>query len=248
MRKFLLCLLLTGFVLSPVLFAQELTVKMLDKEMFPQEKIVTCESCKAKNSSFNKFCVNCGEPLNKEDVSAFFLVKAGTFIPGDSAMRDAYGTPLGVGFALNLEHKGFGLMFEVDNYLLERLTPITTSATTVTAPAEKDWMNAALSMLYTPVTLSVYVTENFYSMKAYAGVGAGICMIRQETRGSYFLSSQWNYADVIGTENLACYQVFVGVVKNNKIGMELKDTFIPSLGKYPYPYVGGLSTSVSLLF
>lgn len=254
MRKFILYSLIITLASCPVVYGQESTLKIIDKEMFPQEKIVACEICKAKNSSFNNYCVNCGEALKKEDVNAFFLVKAGSFIPGDSAMRDAYGTPLGVGFALNLEQKGLGIMFEVDNYLLERLTPVTTSATTSTAPAEGDWMNASLSLLYTPVTLSVYLTEDIYSWKGYVGIGAGICMIRQETKGSYYFkkdsisTAAWAYADVIGTENLACYQIFIGVVKNNKIGMEVKYTFIPSLSKFPYPYVGGLSTSVSLLF
>ncbi|OGF44454.1 MAG: hypothetical protein A2452_05895 [Candidatus Firestonebacteria bacterium RIFOXYC2_FULL_39_67] len=233
-----------------VVYSEELTVKALGEEFFPKEKIITCDSCLTKNSSFNRYCVNCGTALNQEDISAYFMIKAGSFIPGDSAMRDAFGTPLSVGFAVNLEKRSIGLRLDVETIWMERLVPVTSSETTTSAPGDGEWMNAFTRYLFTPVTLSLYITENIQNWKGYFGIGAGLCMVRKETRGSYYVLSElkWGYANDISNDNLPVYQIFAGVVKNNKIGLDLKYTFIPSYSRYPYPYIGGLSTTVSLLF
>jgi len=254
MKKIIRALAVTVFLFSSAAFyAEELTLKALGEEVFPKERIITCESCPTKNSSFSRYCTNCGTALNQEDIGAYFMIKAGSFIPGDAAMRDAFGTPLSVGFAVNLEKSWLGLRFDVETIWMERLVPVSTRDS-ASAPQEGDWMNAFTRYLFTPVTLSIYVTENIQTWKGYFGVGAGLCMIRKETRGSYYFREiitdplKWGYADDIANDTLAVYQVFVGVVKNNKLGLDLKYTFIPSLSRYPYPYLGGLSTTVSLLF
>ena len=250
-RALAVCLLFT----AGSFYAEELTVKALGEEIFPKEKIINCDSCRIHNSSFNKYCVNCGAALNKEeDINAYFMIKAGSFIPGDSAMRDAFGTPLSVGFAVNIEKSWLGLRLDVDTIWMERVIPVTSSATTASAPVEGEWMNAFTRYLFTPVTLSVYITENIQNWKGYFGVGAGLSMIRKETRGSYYfressiLPLKWGYADDIVIDNLPVYQIFAGVVNSNKIGLDIKYTFIPSMSKYPYPYIGGLSTTVCLIF
>lgn len=255
MRKLICALIVISTLFSfGSVFAEELTVKALGEEIFPKEKTIVCDSCQTKNSSFNKYCVNCGTALNQEDINSYFMIKAGSFIPGDSAMRDAFGTPLSVGFAVNLEKSWIGLRLDVETIWMERLVPVTTSATTASAPAEGDWMNAFTRYLLTPVTLSIYITENIQAWKGYFGVGAGLCMIRKETRGSYYfressiLPLKWGYANDIENDTLPVYQIFAGIVKSNKIGLDIKYTFIPSYSRYPYPYIGGLSTAVSILF
>jgi hypothetical protein len=255
MRKIIRALtVICLFFSSGVVFAEELTVKALGEEVFPKEKIINCDSCKAKNSSFNRYCVNCGTALNQEDINAYFMIKAGSFIPGDSAMRDAFGTPLSVGFAVNLEKNCLGFRLDVETIWMERLVPVTSSVTTASAPVEGEWMNAFTRYLLTPITLSIYVTEKIETWKGYFGAGAGLCMVRKETRGSYYFKEtpvaalKWGYADDIANDSLPVYQVFAGVVKNDKIGLDIKYTFIPSMSRYPYPYIGGLSTTVSLLF
>jgi hypothetical protein len=224
----------------------------IDNEMFPVEKIIKCEYCGAQNLSFSKYCTNCGASLISQEIAGYLSVKAGGFIPVNTTLREAYGTSIAYGIGLNMEYSWFGVRLEIENNSLERLVPVTTVANS--APVEGDWRNTNSRLSVTPIMLSLLVNQSFREWKGYFGIGFGAAMIREEFKGDYYFRESatsplaWGYADIIDRENFLAYQALLGVIKSDKIGFELKYSYIPTLNKLSFSDLGGLSLTISLLF
>jgi hypothetical protein len=253
-KKVSLVALVTFFTLvtSFTVFATDSTLKFIEKEAFPKEENIKCRFCGFINPSSTKYCGNCGALLISEEIMGYLLIKGGGFIPLNSDLRDTYGAGIFYGVGLDIEYNFLGVGLEFGNVTLESLVPLTTVNNST--PVEGDWRNTNTKFSITPAFLSLYVNHSIKEWKGYLGIGIGIAMVREEFKGDYYFkkeptsSPDWGYAAITKKENLLAYEIFLGIVKSEKIGFELKYSIIPTLNKFSFSDLGGLSTSISIFF
>jgi hypothetical protein len=250
-KAILLLVLLTLFTFSTFFtfstsFAEDSTLRLVEKDMFPPDKQIKCASCGKEILSSMKYCPYCGAATSIEEVNGDLFVRAGSLIPGDSGFRDNYGSSVLYGFGLDVYYSAFGMMLEFENYSMDALSPVSTGIKA--SPVEGDWNDVNARISFTPIWVSVYLNQSLLEWKAFVGIGMGTIMIRQEFKGDVYMNGAFRYTDIISNDSLLGYQFFIGVVKSSKIGFEIKYSIIPTNGKFAYPFLGGLSATVNMFF
>ena len=230
-------------------FAEDSTLRIMDKEMFPQ---VICKSCSVENLNINKFCGTCGTSLTPEDLYGNLYFKAGGYIPLNMFFLNSYGSAIGYGVGLNIVYKGLGIRLEFDTASLDRISPINTVV--ANTPVLGDWQDATSRFTITPVWVSVFANSTMKEWMGYIGVGAGVAMVREEFRGRYFFKASstatpdWGYVSISSRDNFWALQAFIGIVKSDRIGFDVKAMYIPTQDKYIYSDIGGISTTINICF